>query len=31
MGEENNFLWFPDSFLFYVELSNFEKFIFDFF
>ena len=29
--EENNFLWFTDSFLFYVEFSIFEKFIFDFF
>ena len=28
--EENNFLRFTDSFLFYVEFSIFEKFIFDF-
>ena len=27
--EENNFIWFTDSFLFYVEFSIFEKFIFD--
>ena len=27
--EENNFLWFTDSFLFYVEFLIFEKFIFE--
>ena len=25
--EENNFLWFNDSFLFYIEFFIFEKFI----
>ena len=29
--EEYNFLWFTDSFLFYVAFSIFEKFIFVFF
>ena len=31
MGEENNFLWFTDSLLFYVEFLIFEKFIIEFF
>ena len=31
MGEENNFLWFTDSFLFYVEFLIIGKFIYEFF
>ena len=31
MGEENNFLWFTDSFLFYGEFLIFVKFIFELF